>query len=289
MRKYPAFLPFLALFQATPAAADTARLLQFDSSVPQRPAFVIAAPPGDHALATQPKTAPRNNLADDFAALGKGKATAAPRKRKSAPASARHWILPFGPPSPFGAIQQTPPPGISSTACDTPPYRPNPALPAAAEQRRAAAYPAMARIACEEGVPARLFDALITQESGYNPFALSPKGAAGLTQLMPATARTRGVANVWNAEQNMRGGARELKIRLAQFGRYDLALAAYNAGPGRVRPGGTVPRIRETLHYVSAILATMQRDFLPWRSASLTSSPSMPPPPLLRQVSWQGF
>ncbi|WP_292692254.1 MULTISPECIES: lytic transglycosylase domain-containing protein [unclassified Novosphingobium] len=143
--------------------------------------------------------------------------------------------------------------------CDYPRYAPSPRLPAAAEQRRAIWYPAMAEAACEAGLPVHLFDALIIQESRYNPVAVSPKGATGLAQLMPASARILGVRNILDPRENMRGGARYLRALLDEFGRFDLALAAYNAGAGRVRATGRVPRINETIHYVSSILVTMQR------------------------------
>lgn len=128
------------------------------------------------------------------------------------------------------------------------------------ELRRARYFPAMARAACRYGIPVNLFDALIIQESGYNPLARSIKGAAGLTQLMPDTAKSNGITNVWNIEQNLNGGARVLNAHLAEFGRYDLALAAYNAGPGRVRPRHSVPAIAETQAYVSAILSRLERN-----------------------------
>jgi soluble lytic murein transglycosylase-like protein len=117
----------------------------------------------------------------------------------------------------------------------------------------------MAEAACEAGLPVHLYDALIIQESRYNPVAVSPKGATGLAQLMPSSARTLGVRNIWDPRENMRGGARYLRALLDEFGRLDLALAAYNAGAGRVRATGRVPRIAETIHYVSGILTTMQR------------------------------
>ena len=143
--------------------------------------------------------------------------------------------------------------------CASLPYAPSPRLPREAEQRRAIWYPAMAQAACEVGLPVHLFDALIIQESRYNPVAVSPKGATGLAQLMPSSARILGVRNVWDPRENMRGGARYLRSLLDEFGRYDLALAAYNAGEGRVRATRRVPRIAETIHYVSEILVTMQR------------------------------
>jgi soluble lytic murein transglycosylase-like protein len=143
--------------------------------------------------------------------------------------------------------------------CWAEPYAPSPQLPDQAERRRAAWYSSMVAAACEAGVPARLFDALIIQESRYNPVAVSPKGATGLAQLMPASARFLGVRNILDPRENMRGGARYLRALLDEFGRFDLALAAYNAGAGRVRATGRVPRITETIHYVSSILVTMQR------------------------------
>ncbi|MBN9142418.1 MAG: hypothetical protein ABT10_24465 [Novosphingobium sp. SCN 63-17] len=118
----------------------------------------------------------------------------------------------------------------------------------------------MVYAACAHGIPVDLFDALIIQESGYSPLAQSNKGAAGLTQLMPDTAKSQGITNVWNVDQNLAGGARVLKAHLAEFGRYDLALAAYNAGPGRVRPRHSVPAITETQAYVSAILSRLERN-----------------------------
>ena len=98
-----------------------------------------------------------------------------------------------------------------------------------------------------------LFDALVAQESQYNPLIVSPKGAVGLTQLMPGTAAYLGVYNSRDPLQNLRGGARYLREHLDEFKRVDLALAAYNAGPGRVRLKGQIPPFRETIEYVAAI------------------------------------
>src|SRR3546814_710119 len=75
-------------------------------------------------------------------------------------------------------------------------------------------------------------DAMLIQESRYNPMALSPKGAFGLGQLMPGTAKQLGVDR-YSLHGNLRGAARYLSWQLREFGRVDLALAAYNAGPGR--------------------------------------------------------
>ena len=136
-------------------------------------------------------------------------------------------------------------------------YRPSGLLRADAESRRAAYYGMMSAIACEHGIPTGLFDAMIMRESKYDPLAISPKKAFGLAQLMPGTANELGV-NAYDPAQNMRGGARYLRQQLDKFGQVHLALAAYNAGPGRVR-GGFVPRIAETQAYVSNILTNWSR------------------------------
>jgi len=141
--------------------------------------------------------------------------------------------------------------------CATIPYRPAGFLKPDAEARRAAYYGMMSAIACEHGIPTGLFDAMINQESRYNPAAISRMKAYGLAQLMPGTAAQLGV-NPYDPVQNLRGGARYLRTQLDRFGQVHLALAAYNAGPGRVK-GGVVPRIRETQGYVATILDNWAR------------------------------
>lgn len=100
---------------------------------------------------------------------------------------------------------------------------------------------------------AALFTALIDQESRFDPAAVSPKGAQGLGQLMPATARELGVSDPFDPEANLDGAARYLVRQLAAFGDVRLALAAYNAGPQRVIQYGGVPPFAETRRYVAAI------------------------------------
>ena len=90
------------------------------------------------------------------------------------------------------------------------------------------------------------------QESGFNPKAVSSKGALGLAQLMPGTARLLRV-DPHDPYQNLDGGARYLKQQYRAFGNWRLALAAYNAGPGAVQKHGGVPPSRETLDYVRVI------------------------------------
>lgn len=102
------------------------------------------------------------------------------------------------------------------------------------------------------GVPEDLFLRLVQQESGWNSKAKSHKGAYGLAQLMPATARGLGVDPTVPAE-NLEGGARYLKKQYDTFGSWRLALAAYNAGPGAVKKYNGVPPFRETRNYVKII------------------------------------
>jgi len=150
------------------------------------------------------------------------------------------------------------PQAVSYTpGCSPQAYRPSGFLARTAEARRAAYYGMMSAVACEHGIPTGLFDAVIIRESGYNPIATSTANAYGLAQLMPRTANGLGV-NRYDPLQNMRGGARYLRQQLDRFGQIHLALAAYNAGPGRIR-GGLVPRITETQAYVSNIIANWYR------------------------------
>lgn len=103
-------------------------------------------------------------------------------------------------------------------------------------------------------VDAGLVRSVIKVESNFNPVAVSPKGAMGLMQLMPATARRLSVANPFDPEQNVDGGVRHLKRLLGNYGGdLSLSLAAYNAGEGAVARSGGVPRYAETQSYVQRI------------------------------------
>jgi soluble lytic murein transglycosylase-like protein len=113
------------------------------------------------------------------------------------------------------------------------------------------------RTATRHGLSVALLEALVWQESRWNNNAVSPKGAMGLTQLMPATARALGV-NPRDPAANLEGGARYLRMMIDRFGGDVVkALAAYNAGPERVERAGGIPAIRETQGYVAAIMARL--------------------------------
>ncbi len=107
----------------------------------------------------------------------------------------------------------------------------------------------------QNGVRADLVRAVIQVESAFNPHAVSPKGAQGLMQLMPATALELGVTDAFNPAENIRGGVAYLRKLLDRYdNKEELALAAYNAGPGAVdKYGETIPPYRETQSYVSKI------------------------------------
>lgn len=111
------------------------------------------------------------------------------------------------------------------------------------------------KMARKHGIPEHLFLRLVQQESGWNPRARSHKGAIGLAQLMPQTARALGV-NPHNPHENLEGGARYLSRQYRKFGSWRLALAAYNAGPQAVEKYGGVPPYKETRNYVKRILGS---------------------------------
>jgi soluble lytic murein transglycosylase-like protein len=117
--------------------------------------------------------------------------------------------------------------------------------------------PAIEQAAEEAGVDPRLLAALVWQESGFDPDAVSSSGAVGLAQLMPATAAGLGV-DPTDPVQNLEGGARYLAWTLREFGSLDLGLAAYNAGPGSVRAAGGIPPIAETRTYVARVIDNYQ-------------------------------
>ncbi len=115
---------------------------------------------------------------------------------------------------------------------------------------------AISAAAQANGIEEALLHAVVKTESGYNPSAVSPKGAMGLMQLMPDTARRYGVANPLDIRQNLNGGARHLGELMQMFpNKLELALAAYNAGAGAViSHGRRIPPYAETMRYVPTVM-----------------------------------
>jgi len=118
---------------------------------------------------------------------------------------------------------------------------------------------AIEQIAAQVSLPSQVIHSVIKVESNYDPFAISPKGAQGLMQLIPSTARRFGVSNVFNPAENIQGGSKYLKYLLNLFeGNYALALAAYNAGEAAVARYGSVPPFPETRNYLILVARQLQ-------------------------------
>ncbi|MFL9892252.1 lytic transglycosylase domain-containing protein [Paraburkholderia sp. RL17-381-BIF-C] len=146
-----------------------------------------------------------------------------------------------------------------------------------AASRVMALSPIISEAAHAADVDSALLMAVIEVESGGNPLAVSPRGATGLMQLMPATGAQHGASNLFDPRQNIAAGARYLKELMRQFGGLPLALAAYNAGEGAVQKyGGQIPPYAETMAYVPKVIARYRW----YRDAS-----SSPGPALVQAVS----
>lgn len=127
---------------------------------------------------------------------------------------------------------------------------------ASSRARRQALEPIISEVAQRHRVDPALVKAVIRTESNFISYARSPKGALGLMQLMPATARQHNVWQVFDPRENIEGGVRHLRLLLDQYnGNVRLALAAYNAGDGAVSRHGGVPPYPETIEYLQRVLA----------------------------------
>lgn len=159
-------------------------------------------------------------------------------------------------------------------APDAPSVAEAPGLADTGSNDPAAAYRTLfADAEARHGVSAELLEAVAKQESGFNPNAVSPAGAQGLMQLMPATARALKV-DAFDPVAAVDGSARLLGQHLRRFGSVPLALAAYNAGPGAVERFGGVPPYRETQGYVAKIMANLSGDVTANASSASPANPS---------------
>jgi soluble lytic murein transglycosylase-like protein len=150
------------------------------------------------------------------------------------------------------------------------------AFPAAEETPEAGGIDeAVEQIAARHGLRPELLSSVIKVESNYNPYAVSPKGAQGLMQLIPETARRFGVSNSFNPIENIEGGARYLRYLIDLYGQnnWPLVLAAYNAGEAAVAKYGGVPPYRETQNYL--VLVKKELD----KAVGLKQAAAPAPPP----------
>jgi hypothetical protein len=153
--------------------------------------------------------------------------------------------------------------------------------PASVASRVMAFAPMVDEAARATDVDSALLMAVIDVESGGNPQAVSPKGATGLMQLMPATGKRHGVSNLLDPRQNIAAGARYLHQLMQQFGDLQLVLAAYNAGEGAVQKyGGQVPPYAETMSYVPKVMGR----YMHYRNIT-SGLPARPKP----QATQRGF
>lgn len=246
-------LGYALLALPSSAIAQEVRLELFADERP--PSFSMLIP------RAEPREAPNGLAAHDEASALQD--PQAPRAAPSADEVEMPKIAPYVPAwmkggrSPFQKYQITRAVVPPKPDCLSSGYFPRFGISPEAQSRRRIYFDDIVTAACDAGVPVRLFDALVAQESRYRPLVRSHAGAMGLAQLMPGTARYLGVLDPWNPSENLRGGARYLREQLDRFGSWELALAAYNAGPGKVQKYDGIPPFNETRNYVRTIMATI--------------------------------
>ena len=136
-----------------------------------------------------------------------------------------------------------------------------PAVPAPPQATKSSSYDAIIeKYANHYSLDPSLIRSIIATESGFNPKAVSPKGARGLMQLMPATAERLGVSNSFDPEQNIHGGVKHFRSLMDNFNNnLTLSLAAYNAGENLVQRLGRVPEIKETRNYIQSVTGRLEK------------------------------
>lgn len=161
--------------------------------------------------------------------------------------------------SPAASVASTPSSAASPTAFASMLQAASGPSTAAGGAQSSSYDPMIEQAALRNGVDPAILHGLIQQESGFDPSSRSSAGAMGLTQLMPGTASSLGVANPLDPAESIEGGARYLRQMLDSFGgNTSDALAAYNAGPGAVTKYGGVPPYAETQSYVTKVLANAE-------------------------------
>ena len=200
-------------------------------------------------LPVAPSAAQAGSIAQQRAAVQAGVSTALQKQRESVAAQLKSARPASGSSNSFFLL-----PALAQSLTPIPRLAPPRCEPLPNEKAESLMHEAAER----EGLSIDLLRAVINQESGFRPCAVSPKGAMGLMQLMPSTSSQFGVNDPFDPRQNIDSGARLLKQLLTRYGGdVSLALGAYNAGAARVDAAGGVPAIEETLHYVQAILGNL--------------------------------
>lgn len=179
-----------------------------------------------------------------------------PKEEAPVPPASASVTQPTPPPAPDGAGNAPAAAPSVASGHDTTTATSEPLLPIGGVFDSNALHEMAGKIARRHGVDEALVHAVIQVESRYDPFAVSPRGAMGLMQLMPRTAQRFDVANAFDPVQNVDGGVRYLKELLARYsGQVRLALAAYNAGEEAVERHRGIPPYRETVDYVKRVLS----------------------------------